>query len=78
MHDIYQTLAQVYTLNAVFLDILETFHEVCHKGLIHNLKQNGIGEPLLKILTDFLKLQKQRVVETGQRIPAQIPGEFLA
>ena len=27
---------------------------------------NGIGGPLLKILTDFLKLRKQRIVLNGQ------------
>ena len=50
----------------MFLDISKTFDKVWHKGLIHKLKKNGIGGPLLKILTDFLKLQKQRVVLNGQ------------
>ena len=65
-HDIYQSLDQGYELRGVFLDISKAFNKVWHKGLIHKLQQNGIGGPLLKILTDFLKSQKQRVVLNGQ------------
>ena len=65
-HDIYQSLYQGYKVRDVFLDISKAFVKVWHKGLIHELEQNSIGEPLLKILTDFLKLQKQRVVINGQ------------
>ena len=61
-HDIYQSFGQDYEVRGVFLDISKAFHKVCHKGLIHKLKQNRIDGPLLKILTDFLKLWKQRVV----------------
>ena len=50
----------------MFLDISKAFDKVWHKGLIHKLKQNGIGGPLLKILTDFLMSRKQRVVRNGQ------------
>ena len=50
----------------MFLDNSKAFDKVWHKGLIHKLKQNGIGGPLLKILTDFLKSRKQRVVLNGQ------------
>ena len=32
----------------------------------HKLEQNWIGGPLLKILTDFLKSRKQRVVLNDQ------------
>ena len=59
-HDIYQSLDQGCEVRGVFFD------KVWHKGLIHKLKQNGIGGPLLKILTDFLKSRKQRVVLNGQ------------
>ena len=65
-HDIYKSLDQGYEVRGVFLDISNTFGKVWHKGLIHKLKQNGIGGPLLKILTDFLKSRKQRVVLNGQ------------
>ena len=44
------------------LDISKAFDKVWHKGLLHKLEQNGIDGPLLKILTDFLKLRKQTVV----------------
>ena len=65
-HDIYQSLDQGYEVRGVFLDISKAFDKVWHKGLIHKLKQNGISGPLLKILTDLLKLRKQRVVLNGQ------------
>ena len=65
-HDIYQSLDQGYEVRGVFLDISKAFDKVWHKGLIHKLEQNGIGGPLLKILTDFLKSWKQRVVLNGQ------------
>ena len=50
----------------MFLDNSKAFDKVWHEGLIHKLEQNGIGEPLLKNLTDLLKSRKQRVVLNGQ------------
>ena len=50
----------------MFLDISKAFDKVWHKGLSHKLEQNGIGGLLLKILTDFLKSRKQRIVLNGQ------------
>ena len=66
IHDIYESLDQGYEVRGVFLDISKEFGKVWHKGLIHKLKQNGIGGLLLKILTNFLKSQKQRVVINDQ------------
>ena len=37
-----------------------------HKGIIFNLKQNSSSCNLLKLLADFLKDRKQRVVLNGQ------------
>ena len=64
--DIYQSLDQDYEVLGVFLAISKAFDKVWHKGLIHKLKQNGIGGPLLKLLSDFLKSRKQRVVLNRQ------------
>ena len=50
-HDIYQSLDQGYEVRSVFLYISKAFDKVWHKGLIHKLEQNGIGGPLLKIVT---------------------------
>ena len=50
----------------MFLDNSKAFDKVWHEGLIHKLEQNGIGEPLLKNLTDLLKSRKQRVFLNGQ------------
>ena len=65
-HDIYQFLAQGFEVRRVVLDIPKASDKVWHKHLLHKLEQNGINGPLLKILTDFLKLLKQRVVLNGQ------------
>ena len=65
-HDIYQSLDQCNEVRGVFLDVSKAFDKVWHKGLIHKLEQNEIGRPPLKILTDFLKSRKQRVVLNGQ------------
>ena len=51
----------------VRLDISKDLRKMFHKGFIHKLKQNGIGGPLLKMLTYFLKLRKQRAAVNGQR-----------
>ena len=59
--DIYQSLDQGYEVYGVFLDISKAFEKVWRKGLVYKLEQNGIGAPLLKIVTDFLKSRKRRV-----------------
>ena len=46
------------------------------------MEQNGISGPLLKILTDFLKSQKERVVLNGQHLswsdaPAGVPQGYI-
>ena len=40
-----------------------------HKGLTLKLKQNGISDKILNIITDFLSFRKQRVVLNGQASP---------
>ena len=37
-----------------------------HEGIIHKLKQNGISENLLSLVTDFLRNRTQRVILNGQ------------
>ena len=65
-HEIYQSLDQGYEVRGVFLDISKAFDKVWHEGLLFKLKQNGINGPLLRILENFLKERKQRVVLNGQ------------
>ena len=77
-HEIYQSFDD----NAVFLYISKAFDKVWHKGLIFKLKQNGISDKILNIITDFLSCRKQRVVLNGQASPwvsieAGVPQGFI-
>ena len=44
----------------------QAFEKVWHKGLIVKLKQNGISDKILNIITAFLGFRKQRVVLNAQ------------
>ena len=66
-HEIYLSFDDSLGVRAVFLDIPKAFDKVWHKGLIFRLKQNGISDKVLNIITDFLSFRKQRVVLNGQR-----------
>ena len=65
-HEIYQSFDDNLEVRAVFLDISKAFDKVWHKGLIFKLKQNGISDKILNIITDFLSFRKQRVTLNGQ------------
>ena len=58
IHEIYQTFDDSLEARAVFLDISKAFDKVWHKGLIFKLKQNGISENILNIITDFLSFKR--------------------
>ena len=68
-HEIYQSFDDSLEVRVVFLDISKAFDKVWHKGLIFKLKQNGISDKILNIITDFLSFRKQRVVLNGQASP---------
>ena len=68
-HEIYQSFDDNLEVRAVFLDISKAFDKVWHKGLIFKLKENGISDKILNIITDFLSFRKQRVVLNGQASP---------
>ena len=68
-HEIYQSFDDSLEVRAVFLDISKAFDKVWHKGLIFKLKQNGISDKILNIITDFLSFRKQQVVLNGQASP---------
>ena len=69
IHEIYQSFDDNLEVRAVFVDISKAFEKVWHKGLIFKLKQNGISDKILNIITDFLSFRKQRVVLNGQTSP---------
>ena len=44
----------------------KAFDKVWHDGIIFRLKQNGISDNLLNLLSNFLRKRKHRVVLNGQ------------
>ena len=65
-HEIYSSFDDGFEVRSVFLDISKAFDKVWHEGVIFKLKQNGISDDLLNILSDFLRNRKQRVTLNGQ------------
>ena len=61
IHDIYQSLDDILETRGVFRDILKVFHKVCHKGILFQLKQNGISGKLLNVITNFLYQRKKEL-----------------
>ena len=65
-HEIYLSFDNEFEVRYVFLDIPKVFDKVWHEGIKFKLKQNGISDDLLNILSDFLRNRKQRVTLNGQ------------
>jgi len=53
------------SINIAFLYISEAFDRIWLRGLIYKLKIIGIGGQLLKWLTDYQEIRRQRVVING-------------
>ena len=54
-HEIYSSFDDVFEIRSVFLDISKAFDKVWHEGIIFKLKQNGISDDLLNILSEYSK-----------------------
>ena len=54
-----------FEVRTLFLDISKAFDKVCHDGLIFKLEPNGISCNLLKLLQNYLRNRKQRVIQNG-------------
>ena len=65
-HEIYSSFDDGFDVRSVFLDISKAFDKVWHEGIIFKLRQIGISDDLLNILSDFLRYRKQRVMLNGQ------------
>ena len=65
-HEIFSSFDDNYEVRGVLLDISKAFNKVWHEGIIHKLKRNRIPGNLLRLLTDFLKNRKQRVILNDQ------------
>ena len=53
-------------LKEYFSIFQRAFDKVCHEELIFKLQCHEIGGNLLKLLENYLKLRKQRIVLNGQ------------
>ena len=58
MTEIYQSFDDSLEVRAIFLDTSQAFDPVWHNGLIFKLKQDGISDKILYIITDFLGFRK--------------------
>ena len=81
-HETYSSFDDGFEVRSVFLDISKAFDKVWHEGVITKLKQNGISDDLLNILSDFLRNRKQRVALNGQSsswtyVNAGVPQESI-
>ena len=64
--EIYSSFDGVFEVNSVLLDISKAIDKVLHEGIIFKLKQNGISDDLLNILSAFLRNRIQKVMLNGQ------------
>ena len=67
IHRIYQGLDDRKEIALVFLDITKAFDRVWHPGLLHKLKQMGVGGALLDWLRSYLSKRSQKVVLGGDQ-----------
>lgn len=49
-------------IRCVFCDISKAFDRVWHKGLLHKLRQIGLGPPIIEWFANYLTSRQQRVV----------------
>ena len=64
-HKILNAFNKGLEVRGILLDISKAFDKVWHNGLIFKLRQNGICGDIIKILWDFFRNRKQRVVLNG-------------
>ena len=66
IHELYSSFDDGFEVRSVSLDISKAFDKVWHEGIIFKLKQNGILDDLLNMLSDFLRNRKQGARLNGQ------------
>ena len=67
-HEIYKSFDDRFDVRGVFLDISKAFDEVRYEGIVFKLRTDSISGEKLKLLYDFLRNRKQRVVLNGQAL----------
>ena len=67
-HELYKSMDATPSLETrgVFLDISKAFDKVWHEGLLYRLKCYGVEGGSYKLIENYLKNRKQRVVLNGQ------------
>ena len=65
INSIYCMLESKKQVAVIFLDIKKAFDKVWHKGLVHKLREIGIGGSLLNLISTYLQQRRQRVVIDG-------------
>jgi histone H3/H4 len=65
-HHITAAMDKGKDIRFIFLDFSKAFDRVWHAGLLHKLKEAGIGNPLLKWFKSYLSNRKHRVVVEGE------------
>ena len=63
-----QSFDESLEVRAVFLDIFKALGKVLHKSLVSNLKQNGISNKILNLITDFFGLENNGSYEMGNSL----------
>ena len=81
-HEIYQSFDEDFDVRSIFFDISKVFDELWHNGIIFKMKQNGISDNPLTLLSKILRTRKQRLVLNGQTsswvdVNSRVPQGFI-
>ena len=81
-HEIYQSFDEDFDVRSIFFDICKVFDELWHNGIIFKMKQNGISDNPLTLLSKILRTRKQRLVLNGQtsswvHVNSRVPQGFI-
>ena len=60
-HENYEEFVDDCEASRVFLDISKAFDKVWHLDLLYELRQKGMADNLLEILTGFLKTENKEL-----------------
>ena len=77
-HETYSSFDDGFEVRGDFLDISKASDKVWNEGIVFKLKQNGISDDFVSILSDFIRNKKQKVTLNGQSTSwTNVNAEFL-